>query len=378
MPSPGHRCIEIFKFQKDVLRLDPAERKRVVDELMVRSDEPFPDNKFAGKSDITLFEEVSVMLFFLIVMGGPLFWFVLLPPVLLLLFGLSLNVLVVYVITTAILALHPMPDVEDPDAPFPKMLRESWFCVALYKYFSYRFAWCGDDFEVCQTICSEEASLSFTGWIGAGPPHGVLPIANVLSMPAVNSFADLRFVGAAASVVRSTPWLRYITLLGTCDVSGKAMAAACQKHNMCVGMVPDGIAGIFQQNEEDEVVFLSNRKGLAKLCLKQGLALVPAYSIGNTTAFDCWFDRSGTLEYLSRKLRMSLFVYWGRFFLPIPYRTNITMLFGAPIRIEKKEAADITQEDIDEVHGKLLSGIEYLFNSHKATLGWGSRKIRFV
>jgi hypothetical protein len=43
--------------------------------------------------------------------------------------------------------------------------------------------------------------------------------------------------------------------------------------------VPDGIAGIFQQNEDDEVVFLKNRKGLAKLCLKHGIPLVPAYSM---------------------------------------------------------------------------------------------------
>jgi 2-acylglycerol O-acyltransferase 2 len=360
-----------------VIGLTTAERQRILTELVVRSDKPFPANKFAGKAPIGFVEEVSVMLFFLIVMGGPLFWFVVLPPVLFLVYGLSFQIIVVYVITTGVLALHPMPETEDPDAPVPKMIRESWFCVALYKYFSYRFAWCDDDFEACQNICVEK-SEGFTGWIGAGPPHGVLPIANVLSIPAVNSFACLRFVGAAASVVRHTPWLRYITLLGTCDVSGKAMAGACQKRNMCVGMVPDGIAGIFQQNEEDEVVFLGKRKGLAKLCIKQGLALVPAYSIGNTTAFDCWFDRSGTLEFLSRKLRMSLFVYWGRFGLPIPYRTNITMLFGAPIRVVKKPEADITQADIDEVHGKLLKGIEYLFDSHKAPLGWGSRKIRFV
>ena len=92
----------------------------------------------------------------------------------------------------------------------------------------------------------------------------------------------------------------------------------------------------------------------------------------------CWFDRGGLLEFLSRKLRMSLFIYWGRYGLPIPYRANITMLFGAPIRVQKKPAAEITQADIDDIHGKLLNGMQSLFDQHKDALGWGSRRLRFV
>jgi 2-acylglycerol O-acyltransferase 2 len=165
---------------------------------------------------------------------------------------------------------------------------------------------------------------------------------------------------------------------GIIDVSGQAMASACAK-GIDVGMVPDGIAGIFQQNEDDEVVYLKNRKGLAKLCLKNGIAIVPAYSLGNTTAYDCWFDKkTGFLEKLSRKSQTSLFLYWGRFFLPIPYRTNITMLFGAPIKVDKMDADKITQRDIDELHAKLLHSIETLFDEHKAALGWGHRNIRFI
>lgn len=92
------------------------------------------------------------------------------------------------------------------------------------------------------------------------------------------------------------------------------------------------------------------------------------------------FDKqTGILEKLSRKSQTSLFLYWGRFFLPIPYRTNITMLFGAPIKIQKMDAGkQITQADIDAVHSKLLKAMETLFDEHKSALGWGHRKIRFV
>ena len=51
-------------------------------------------------------------------------------------------------------------------------------------------------------------------------PHGVLPFANLLGMLGINSFSFVgTFVGAPASVVYRTPFLRYLTLLGpNCDV----------------------------------------------------------------------------------------------------------------------------------------------------------------
>ena len=224
-------------------------------------------------------------------------------------------------------------------------------------------------------------------------PHGVLPFANLLSMLGINSFSFVgTFLGAPASVVYNTPFLRYLLLLGpTCDVSGKSMAAHLKKGHP-IGLVPDGIAGIFRCNERDETVYLKNRKGLAKLALRTGCAIVPAYSLGNTAAFSAWFDPFGIMEAVSRKLQASLFVYWGRFGLPIPRRTPITMLCGDPIEIlpdlppgpDGKRPArgqpvpNPTQEQIDEVHARLLDGIQRTFDAHKGALGWGHKKMKFV
>ena len=74
-----------------------------------------------------------------------------------------------------------------------------------------------------------------------------------------------------------------------------------------------------------QVVKLKTRKGLAKLALKTGTPIVPAYSVGNTAAYTAVFDRWGVLEALSRKAQASIFLYWGRFGLPIPRRANVTI-----------------------------------------------------
>lgn len=257
------------------------------------------------------------------------------------------------------LAYHPLPSCS-------VALRESWFAVALYKYFSYRFVWSNDDDAVSQAS---------PAWYGAGPPHGVLPLANLLSIPGINSFCFRPFVGAPASVVFHTPFLRYMTLFGAVDVGGKSMAKAAAA-GTCVGIVPDGIAGIFKTKEADEVVYLRSRKGLAKLALRTGVPILPAYSVGNTAVFGAWFDPFGVMEALSRKAQASMFIYWGRFGLPLPRRVNITMLFGRPIPVQ--QVAEPTAAQIDALHEEYLNAIETLFNTHKAALGWGHKTIRFV
>ena len=271
-------------------------------------------------------------------MGGPL---LLLPSLLAVLVYGSWTAVAAWIFIVVFLAAHPVPACAES-------LRSSSLAMALYRYFSYRFVWSGD---------AKAAGEQVGAWIGAGPPHGVLPFANVLSIPAINTFSFCKFVGAGASVVAHTPFLRYMALFGMIDVSAKSIARSIGA-GVCVGTVPDGIAGIFKCSESAEVVEpktrtarractppcthaslhaltpagthpqvvkLKTRKGLAKLALKTGTPIVPAYSVGNTAAYTAVFDRWGVLEALSRKAQASIFLYWGRFGLPIPRRANVTI-----------------------------------------------------
>jgi hypothetical protein len=56
---------------------------------------------------------------------------------------------------------------------------------------------------------------------------------------------------------------------------------------------------------------MEKKQSLAKFCIRNGCPFVPAYSIGNSQAFNSWFDAFGVLEWLSRKTQCSLFLYWG-------------------------------------------------------------------
>ena len=51
------------------------------------------------------------------------------------------------------------------------------------------------------------------------------------------------------------------------------------------------------------------------------------------------------------------------------------MLLGMPLVVEKVD--DPTQAQIDELHERLLTSMAQLFDTHKAALGWGQKKIVF-
>lgn len=361
--SRPHTVLELFRAPENCLGLSTEDRAKFVDQMTksTRSG-PFPSGVVDQEADMPWYQELFVAILFGLLIGGTF-----------LLIGVGILILVsgtwiqffLHCALVLFLAFHPLGDVSRPN----QWLASCRFTVWLYRYFSIRFVWSNDDFEQVKAA---------PAWIGAGPPHGVLPVANLLSMPAINVFAFRQFVGAPASVVFNTPFLRYMCMFGCVSVGRKSIAKAV-KSGRCVGMVPDGIAGLFQTNAKDEIVSLANRKGLAKLSLRNGIPIVPAYSIGNTQAFSAWFDSFGIMESLSRKLRVTLFIPIGRWGLPIPRRTKISLLFGKPIVPPVlKEGEQPTQKQIDVHHAALLAGIKELFDRHKTELGYGHREIKFA
>ncbi|GAB5371322.1 hypothetical protein AAMO2058_001569800 [Amorphochlora amoebiformis] len=355
----GSVAVELFRVSPEVLKLSLEDRRKAAHGFMKKSgpDGTFPKNSLTKSAEMTFLEEMAVTLFFGVLLGGPVI--LLIFGIYLFLYGSWLSCLG-FVVITAVLAYHPVPQ------KYQGLLL-SKFSISMYRYFSFRFI-------------VEDPSLldgSSTAWIGASPPHGVLPIANILSMMGINMFCR-PFYGAGASVVMNTPFLRYMGLMGgIIDVSSKSIAKS-NMEGVCVGIVPDGIAGIFQTNQQDEVVFLKHRMGLAKHALRTGAVLLPAYSVGNTSIYNAWYDKLGIMEALSRKLQMSVLVFWGRFGLPLPYRANVTLLVGKPIEVKKIREDKIERKHIEEIHSKLLCGIEEIFNRHKAACGWEHKNIRFI
>jgi len=352
-----YHCVDIWAIPESILALNPVERDKALPSYFRSSDGPFAPNSLNHQAPITFWEEALVMLLLFVPMGMSLIciW----TSLGIFVWGTNFaRLLTVGVLL--VLMYHPVSALD-----MARLDSFSSHCMKIiFQYFTYRFVWVDDNYEVAKASAP---------WIGASPPHGVLPFANVLSMGAIN-VAGIEFEGAPASAVFRTPFLRYFTLLPCIPVDGKSISASVSR-GTSVGIVPDGIAGIFRQSQHKEVVALKTRRGLARHCLRHGTNIVPAYSFGNTQVFGAWWDPFGIMEWCSRKAKVSIFFYWGRLFLPIPRRAQITMTIGKPIIVEK--VANPTVEQIEALHDQLLQGIQDAFELHKHALGWGDKDLVF-
>jgi 2-acylglycerol O-acyltransferase 2 len=186
--------------------------------------------------------------------------------------------------------------------------------------------------------------------------------------------AKLRVEGAIASVLFRIPFLRQIChWFGARPATHKNMNKVLGSGHS-VGLMAGGIAEIFLANRHTEKIYLKKRKGFIKLALEHGAALVPVYYFGNTQLFD--FSANRTLSKISRQFRMSLLVYFGRWYLPVPYQEQITMIIGSPIEVP--HIASPTDAQVDEYHQKFVEAISEMYTRYAPVVGWHDKPLVVV
>ena len=116
-----------------------------------------------------------------------------------------------------------------------------------------------------------------------------------------------------------------------------------------------------------QVVFLKNRKGFVRLAITEGVPLVPVFCFGQRDTYHFWFPKQEWFYALSRKLRFAPLCFWGMLGGPWPFPRPMTLVFGDPIRVEKKE--EPSEEDVATLHQKFLDAMQGLYNRHKVECG---------
>eukprot|EP01035_Chromulina_nebulosa_P019352 gene19352-25217_t len=209
-----------------------------------------------------------------------------------------------------------------------------------------------------------------------GPPHGVFPFGSLLGCMSIPRTSGVYMRGIAASALLYFPiignFLRYV---GIIDASRKNVIKHLN-NGESIGISSGGIAEIFEtknvvNNNTDryqECIILKSRGGICKLALTTGSYLIPSYIFGNSKCLSIWYDKYGIMLKLSRLFRVSIVFFWGRWYLPIPYRTPILGVLGEPIHVVKNE--NPTQQDVNELLSILEVKIKELFDKHKAAYGW--------
>jgi len=96
--------------------------------------------------------------------------------------------------------------------------------------------------------------------------------------------------------------------------------------------------------------------------MKNGADLVPVFCFGNSKLFNVVGESSrvsmGLMKRLSRRIKASVLIFYGRLFLPIPIRHPLLFVVGKPLPVVHK--AEPTKEEIAATHGTSLLFLPHL------------------
>lgn len=205
-------------------------------------------------------------------------------------------------------------------------------------------------------------------------PHAVFPMSSWLAMiyagrQGSGNAGDVK--GAIADIFFSLPFVKHnYAWIGCVGASKKVMMETLKHYSLAC--LPEGIAGIFQgASPLREAVYLSNRKGFIKLAIQSGSDLVPMYTLGQSQLLT--FKGS---EVLSRKYKISLGIWFGWYYLPIPRPHKLITIVGKPISVKQDNCP--SQQAVDELHACFVQQLTQMYNEHRHHLGWDTRPLQIV
>ena len=209
-------------------------------------------------------------------------------------------------------------------------------------------------------------------------PHGYAPLG-ITAYPLWSKLFGPLTRWTTAPVVLKIPIIGSgLRAIGYLPAKTRDIEDTLTKKEQSVGVVLDGIAGMFQVDDSVEKAYVNSRKGIVKIALRSGAPLVPVYAFGHTSLWRVVTDPFGLLQKLSIKLDVSLVLCLGRWFWPLgpPLRTPVLVALGDPIVCPK--TAEPSKEMVEEYHAKLCAGYQKVFDTHKAAYGWEKKSLQLV
>jgi 2-acylglycerol O-acyltransferase 2 len=224
---------------------------------------------------------------------------------------------------------------------------------------------------------NDDAILAFV-------PHGIFPFALAFSCLPQRGYEETWgvFRPVVATATKLFPLVRtFIAWMGGIDASRSAVSSALNLSES-VGIAPGGIAEMFETypkpgfHRNDEAFRVRN--GIFKLAVKHNRPIIPIYCFGATKMLRR-VQLPTFIENLSRMLKISLCLFFGKLGLPIPFRQRLMYVMGKTIYPPiNNTSGELLDQQAQEMHHRFCDEIIRIFENNKEHYGWGNKMIRLV
>lgn len=211
-------------------------------------------------------------------------------------------------------------------------------------------------------------------------PHGLFPLAiPIMSgvckrvLPELDNSTPIAAV--AENMFKAPVISPLLTWLGCVPATEENIRSAIQKET-CV-LFPDGIAGAFHTDPNEEIIYVRKRTGFIRIAIQQGALLVPFYCFGHTQLFTAYPHRESWLAQWSRRIRFSIIFFAGHSYLPpLPRRFPLLVVIGRAFPVEQCD--EPSEEHVQRVLAQYIEEVVSLFNRHKHRVEGWENKILYV
>ena len=159
--------------------------------------------------------------------------------------------------------------------------------------------------------------------------------------------------------------------MGSIPATNKRLREALTEGSCAV--VVDGIAGMYIDEPDKEMIKFSGRKGFIRAAVDTGTPIVPVYHFGNSQLLKL---KPKFLEKPARKIQCAMGVILGRWGLPFPKKVPLMVAVGKSIEVKKMSREDPEYSAyVDEIQQQVADEIQRVYYKYRCVYGWDNRPL---
>ena len=217
-------------------------------------------------------------------------------------------------------------------------------------------------------------------------PHGTLAFHRAMFGFATKqlwekAFPDVKFRVLTATAALLIPFIREWWLWSYCVDASRSVAQGVLEAGVSLCIYAGGEhEQMLTVRGKHRVYLPPKRNGFVRLALRNGAALVPIYTFGETDLYQHHSCCLGARMALMKKAAVAVPLISGVFGI-LPHRVPLTAVVGKPIMVTKVPVgldlrkSEEGQKLVAELHAKYVAALRELFDANKAACGYANAEL---